>query len=243
MRTKLRRQLTVTYPHRSSPSCATLPSCISLRRSAGRPTRRKTRFVQCRFQDGQPKKGAGSKSVSQLLLLMTRRRLKLVEAAVWVLRDLLLFWASFLFSQLEILYQVPWGRGTHTGCFCCMTLAVTHQQAKRNRTTTLLSCTTPKLASHWRGTASKAQAPKRHLHAAKSSRLQLNQKHLKSSNSTRHLKNYFLLTCSGKVLCYSHVLTWETRRRQNHISNSTWPILQCYICRVSLYSLSKAALP
>lgn len=147
------------------------------------------------------------------------------------------------FLNLRYCTKCRGGGETHTGCFCCLTLAVTHQQAKRNRTTTLLSCTTPKLASHWRGTASKAQAPKRHLHAAKSSRLQLNQKHLKSSNSTRHLKNYFLLTCSGKVLCYSHVLTWETRRRQNHISNSTWPILQCYICRVSLYSLSKAALP
>ena len=86
-------------------------------------------------------KALEARSLSQLLSARTSRQ---AEAAARVLRDLLLFWASFLFSE-DLVPQRHGGGESQTGCFCCMTLAVTHKQAKRRKTTPVLSCTTPKL--------------------------------------------------------------------------------------------------
>lgn len=168
MRTKFKQQFTELHTH------ATLLVCLA-------PCRHRTWVCEApkdahhrgkqdlkgaKFKMGNQQKELEAKSVSQLLLLMPRRSLKLAEAAVRVLRDLLLFWAvSFLplFSIRDIVPKCHGGGETQTGCFCCMILAVT-QQAKRSKTTTLLSYTTLQLASAWKATMCKAQPLWQSLH-------------------------------------------------------------------------------
>lgn len=142
-----------------------LPSCMSLHGSTGRPALRKTSSIG--FKMDNPKK----ELEANLFLSCCYCEL----GGDWSgPRQLYGFCEICCSSELPSSFlnlryctKCCGGGETHTGCFCCMTLAVTHQQAKSSKTTTLLSWMTPKLTSQWRGTVSKAQAPKQYLHAAK----------------------------------------------------------------------------
>lgn len=171
MRTKFKQQFTELHTHANLLVC--LAPCRHRTWVCEAPTDAhhwgRQDLKDAKFEMGNQQKELEAKSVSQLLLLMPRRSLKLAEAAVRVLWDLLLFWAvSFLplFSVRDIVPKCHGGGETQTGCFCCMILAVTQQQAKRSKTTTLLSCTTLQLAPTWKACSMcKAQPLWQPLHA------------------------------------------------------------------------------
>lgn len=74
--------------------------------------------------------------------LLSRGTGRQAEAAAWRLWDLLLSFLP-LFSTQDIVHQCHGGGESQTGCFGCMILAVTSKQAKRSKTTLVLSCTAP----------------------------------------------------------------------------------------------------